>query len=139
MRSESLDILGLSEVDLADRTHVLEMQGYAKIVNTGPKIRLLTYIRQSISVQQLSYYGDIPTVVFNTPQMTIGFVYSEFTSSKNRLTETERLHRLEGFLLWFSSVAKKRAIVLGDMNVNLQVQKKKNLRGGLKRMDLLSM
>ena len=80
-------------------------------------------MKNSIPVEQLVCPDTLPAVAFHTPQMSFAMIYSEFTHDKIRLKESERIDRFMAFLDWFSTVAKKRSMVLGDFNIDWQDQK----------------
>ena len=78
----------------------------------------MVYVKKNIQFERLHYPGEIPVVVINTHQMSIALIYSEFTRDKTKLSQKDRVGRLFDFLLWFGANAKRKAVVMGDMNVN---------------------
>ena len=126
VEDQSLDMIALSEVDVDTRKgdYIPHLSEFNMLKCKGMKIRLVAYIKYYINVDILDYQGELPVIVCHTPQMTIGFIYSEFTRAHARLTEAERLGELEEFFEWFGSKAKSKAVLIGDMNVNWSDNKK---------------
>lgn len=114
---EGLSVLGLSEIDLRRGDPLPEIQGFRSVSDDrSEKVRVCLYIEDRIETETLVCPVDIPAVIIHTATMTIGMVYSEFTSKGKILRETERRTRLRDFLDWFGGVAKKEAYILGDTN-----------------------
>ena len=74
---EGIQICSLSETDFPDTDQAPVINGYRCIVAKGPVVRLCVYVREGIEFEHVSYPGNIPAVVINTSQATLGFVYSE--------------------------------------------------------------
>lgn len=120
INDEELSVLGLSEIDLDKGDPVPVIQGFRSISDDrGRKVRVCMYVEDRIDTETLICPVDIPAVVVHTATLTVGIIYSEFTSNRKVLRETERRARLQEFLEWFGSVAKREAYVLGDANYDV--------------------
>ena len=103
-----------------------QFDNFECLVNRGTSgwKRICVYIRKNIPFKTI-YYSEssLPCIVIQTCDTTFGWVYSEFTkeaytTNKERLTENIRVNILLDFLRWFGHIGGKKAVLLGDMNVD---------------------
>ena len=118
VREEQIDIFILSETDLSEQEYLKNFEGFSIISQSCKKRRIVMGIKNGIDHEVISYPGTLPHVAVQTNQMTVCGIYNDFTVNKIRLTNSERQERLQSFLLWFDSIAKKKSLLIGDFNIN---------------------
>ena len=118
LNNDKISILGLGKTDLLPDEAILIIPGFRSIAEPNKKRRVCAYVNENIDVEVIEYEGDLPAVVFHTAQMTVGYIYCEFTRNKVTLSVEERREALADFLGWFDRIAKNRACLQGDFNIN---------------------
>ena len=118
-----IDIAGLTEVDLkVSEDSYPEINGYDTVIHNNEHgiSRIGLYIRNGIKYKTISR-TELPGIVIRLNQMDILYLYSQFTASpysvnRHYMTEKERTNILMDTLDWFDSIAKRNAMVFGDIN-----------------------
>ena len=118
-KNNKIDVLGLSEVDIKPGDIIPDIPGYRCIVDDSKKkIRVLAYIKEAISVEKKSKNISMPSLFLDVGQITVGFVYNDFTEDSERVTGQNRRDRLLEMLEEFDGIAKQTSVLMGDMNIH---------------------
>ena len=114
----NFQIMGLTESDLDEHDTPPTLEGFICLESNDPKRRVCTYVSDELQFETIHYTGDLPCVVFHLAQCTVAFIYSQFM--KNKISQTEKMRRddVMDFLHRFAGVARSRASLHGDFNVD---------------------
>lgn len=118
MKTEDIHVLGLSEVDLQIGDPVPIIPGYESFQQiTNGKIRVLSYVKDGIPAKQFETNAKMPVVFLEVGQLSVGFIYNDFTQDGKRVTGSARMQRLQEMIVEFERSAKKSAALIGDFNI----------------------
>lgn len=119
MRAEDIAVVGLSEVDLLPGDPVPRIQGYNVFQqNTAEKIRVLVYVKESITAKQRDMDVTMPAVFLDVGQTSVAVIYNDFTQGGERIVGVSRLRRLREVVEAFEKKAMRSAALVGDFNVH---------------------
>lgn len=125
LKTEGIDVLGLSEVDLQPGDVLPIIPGYDIFQqNTKGKVRVITYVKETLPALQRKTNLAMPVVFMEVGQISVGFIYNDFTQEGERVCGINRLQRLEEMINEFEKSTKKTAVLLGDYNVNWCIKSK---------------
>ena len=116
--AEKSDILGLCETDLPANDPVPDIEGFTSFTEGADKRRVVVYVRDHLRPRSIDLKVETPCVLVHLHDIAIATIYSGFTYDGDRVRENNRLDMLLRSLSALSGKLKKKAIIMGDLNVD---------------------
>lgn len=119
VHEERIDIVGVSETDLTNDDFIPQVEGFTAFPDRSlDLIRLIVYVRTGLPAEQKIKRTKMPAVFLQVGQISVSFVYNDFTSVGHRLSEPERRVRLQEVLVEHAGHAGSQSLLIGDMNID---------------------